>query len=183
MKKDNLVILKGQATLVTKDGTRIEPLKHYRSIEISEGERKEFLVYGIVFDEDAFNQLFEYLHDVILREFNVIGLTKDSKAISKKEFRERANIHQYGRGKDMLNTIYFYINPKDCMYGFYPQFNGDSKAKCIANAYQMYLDILNGEMDDFDCEDIQRGNTGIPIGYANLRMRAEYQEEKNELFI
>ena len=184
MKKENLVILKGKSTLISQCGTRIEPNTQYRCIEVSEGTRKEFLVYGIVFDENSFNELFIDLHIVVMNELKTIGLVKeDGTAISKTQFKERASVHQYGKGSRMLNVLYFYTHPKESMYGFYPRFRGDSKAKCLNNAYQMYLDLLNGEMDDFDCKDIQRGNCGIPIGYGDLIMRPEYTEEKSELFI
>ena len=183
MKKENLVILKGKSTLISQCGTRIEPNTQYRCIEISEGTRKEFLVYGIVFDENAFNELFIDLHSVIMCEFNDIGLLNNMKPISKAQFKERASVHQYGKGKGMLNVIYFYTHPKECIYGFYPQFQGDIKAKCLENAYEMYKDLLNGEMEDFDNKDIQRGNYGIPLGYGDLIMRAEHTSEKNELFI
>lgn len=184
MKKENLVILKGKSTLISQCGTRIEPNTQYRCIEISEGKKKEFLVYGIVFDENTFNQLFIDLHSVVLNELKVIGLLgENNEPISKSLFKNQASVHQYGKGKSMLNVLYFYTHPKECIYGFYPQFQGDSKAKCLENAYAMYLDLLNGEMEDFDNKDIQRGNCGIPIGYGDLRMRAEHTEEKNELFI
>lgn len=184
MKKENLVILKGKSTLISKCGTRIEPNTQYRCIEISEGKKKEFLVYGIVFDENAFNQLFIDLHSVVLNELKAIGLLgENNEPISKSPFKNQASVHQYGKGKSMLNVLYFYTHPKECVYGFYPQFQGDSKAKCLENAYAMYLDLLNGEMEDFDCKNIQRGNCGIPIGYGDLRMRPEYTEEKSELFI
>jgi hypothetical protein len=186
MKKENLVILKGKSTLISKCGTRIEPNKHYRCIEISEGKRKEFLVYGIVFDETTFNELFIDLHTVIMNEFKTLGLLgANNEPMSKSLFKNQASVHQYGKGKSMLNVLYFYGNSKECIYGFYPQFRGDSKAKCLENAYQMYLDLLNGDMDDFDCNDIQRGNCGIPIGFSDLRMREEFipRDEKLELFI
>lgn len=185
MKKENLVILKGKSTLISQCGTRIEPNKNYRCIEVSDETHSEFLVYGIVFDEKAFKELFVYLHDIVMSEFNDIGLLDNMKPISKAQFKERASIHQYGRGKDMLNVMYFYTNPKECIYGFYPQFQGDSKAKCLENAYEMYKDLLNGEMDDFDCKDIQRGNCGIPLIYGDLRCRPEYNptDEKLEVFI
>ncbi len=186
MKKENLVILRGKSTLVTQCGTRIEPNTSYRCIEVSEGKVKQFLVYGIVFDEKGFNQLFIELHTVVMNEFKTIGLIKeDGRAISKAQFKALASVHQYGKGKEMLNVMYFYINSKECIYGFYPNFTGDSKAECLKNAYDMYLDLLNGEMDDFDCADIQRGNCGIPICYGNLRVRPEYNpsDKKLEVFI
>jgi len=186
MNQENLVTLKGKSTLVIQaDGTRFEPNKQYRCIEIVESKKGEFLVNGIIFDKNSFKQLFEFLHTVILREFKTIGLiTENNKPISKKAFKERASVHQYGRGKSMLNVMYFFIHPKECIYGFYPQYQGDSKATCLTNAYQMYLDLLNGEMDEVDCNNIQRGNTGIPIGYGNLRIRPEFikTDEKLEIY-
>lgn len=184
MKKENLVILKGKSTLISKCGTKFNPNTPYRCVVVSEGTKKEFLVYGIPFDENVFNELFVYLHSVVMNEFKTIGLVGENNTpISKTKFKKLSSVHQYGNGKLMLNVIYFYTNPNECLYGFYPEFNGDSKTKCLDNAYRMYLDLLNGEMDDFDNHDIQRGNCGIPIGYGGLRMRAEHAKEKDELFI
>jgi len=186
MRKENLVILKGKSTLISQCGTRIETNTQYRCIEISEGKVRQFLVYGIVFDENSFNELFVDLHNVVMDEFKTIGLLgTNNEPISKSLFKNQASVHQYGRGKSMFNVIYFYIHPKECIYGFYPQFSGDSKAKCLENAYQMYINLLNGEMEDFDCKDIQRGNSGIPIGYGDLRMSSEYNptNENLSLFI
>ena len=186
MKKENLVILKGKCTLISKCGTKMLPNTAYRCIEISEGKRKEFLVFGIVFDEVSFNDLFQYLHDVVIAEWKALGLLgKDNEPMSKSLFKNQASVHQYGRGKDMLNVMYFYDNPKELMYGFYPRYRGDSKANCLENAYQMYLDVLNGEMEDFDAKDIQRGTGGIPISYGDIRVRPEYTptDEKLEIYI
>lgn len=185
MNKENLVILKGKSTLVAKDGTRLFNTTPYRCIEVDRDKKgKNFLVYGVLFDELSFNQLFEFLHTVVMNEFKKIGLVKENgSAISKKEFKEQASIHQYGRGKHMLNVLYFYSHPKECIYGFYPQLQGDSKAECLTNAYRMYINLLNGEMDDFDCDEIQRGNCGIPIGYGNLRTQREFVDKENEILV
>lgn len=185
MNRENLVILKGKSTVIVKsDGTIFKPNTQYRCIEATESKQREFIVNGIIFDEASFNQLFEYLHDVILREFKTLELVgENNKPLSKKAFSERANIHQYGRGKNMMNVLYFFIQPKEFMYGFYPQYQGDSKAKCVENAYKMYLDLLTGNMEDFDYGDIQRGNSGIPIGYGDLRVRPEYNPTNEKLEI
>lgn len=186
MNRENLVTLKGKSTLIVKaDGTMFEPNRNYRCVEVTRNKGREFLVYGVVFDETSFNQLFEYVYDKILREFKALGLVgENNKPITKKAFKERASVHQYGRGKGMLNVLYFYIKPKEYIYGFYPQFQGDSKAKCLENAYKMYLDLLNGDMEEVDFKNIQRGNSGVPIGYGDLRVTPEYNptNEKLEIF-
>lgn len=186
MNRENLVILKGKSTVIVKaDGTTFKPNTQYRCIEVTESKQREFIVNGIIFDEASFNQLFEYLHDLILREFKAIGLVgENNKPLTKKAFKERASIHQYGRGKGMLNVLYFYINPKECIYAFHPQFQGDTKAKCLDNAYKMYLDLLDGEMDEVDNAEIQRGNSGIPICYGDLNIRPEWNlsDEKLEIY-
>lgn len=186
MNRENLVILKGKSTVVIQaNGTRIEPNKHYRCVEVTRTKERQFLVYGVHFDEASFNQLFEFFYDKVLREFKTLGLIgENNKPLTKKAFKECASVHQYGRGKGMLNVLYFYIQPKECIYAFHPQFQGDSKAKCIDNAYKMYLDLLNGEMDEVDNREIQRGNCGIPICYGDLNIRPEWNpsDEKLEIY-
>ena len=176
MNRENLVILKGKSTVIVKaDGTKFEPNKNYRCIEVTESKKREFIVFGVLFDEASFNQLFEYLHDKILIEFKTIGLVgENNKPLSKTAFKKLSDVHQYGRGKNMLNVTYFFTHPKECIYGFYPRYRGDSKAKCLENAYKMYLDLLSGDMEEVDCNGIQRGNSGIPIGYGALRITPEY---------
>lgn len=186
MKKENLVILKGKATLVSKCGTRIEPNTNYRCIEISDSNNSEFLVFGIVFSKEAFEQLFVYLHDVIIKEFKTLNLLKENgETISMSMFKELAKVVKYGKGKGCYNVVYFYIHPKELCYQFLPLSKGDSQTKALANAYKMYMDVVNGNMDDVDCYDVNRGSSGLPLSYSHIYFKKEYNPEniKNELFV
>lgn len=178
-RKDYLVCLKGnQKGFTTESGTDFNPHKAYRFIK----NGKWNLVNGEPLSDKVFNTLFEFVLDRAKRHFELLGLTKNGNPISKTKFKELADIHQYGRGKEMLNVIYFngFHNDK-IIYGFYPLCKGDSKAICLTNAHQMYLQFLNGDSDDFDCEDIQFGNTGIPIGYGDLRQRYIKETSFNDI--
>lgn len=172
MKKENLVILRDNISLITKDGTRIIANEHYRCIEVSEGKEKQFMVYGIVFDDKTFNKLFEYSHDVILRDFKTLGiLGENNEPISKSLFNNQASVHQYGKGKDKLSIVFFYIHPKELLYGFYPVFKGETKASIVNSAYRSYIEIIEGNMGTIDDNDVQRGNSGIPLSYRDISFR------------
>ena len=101
-----------------------------------------------------------------------LGLLVGGKKLSYKAFKEKASVHsyvQYRRQRSKLNVIYFYIHPKDCMYGFYPCY-GNTKEQSLKLAYARYLDVLNGEMSDIDSGLVQFGNGGIPLSYGDLRV-------------
>ena len=172
-RKDYLVCLKPNLDgLGISETTEFKPHKAYRCIELSEGNQTEMLVYGVVFNKEAFDLFFEYVLDRAKRHFEFLGLTVNGKPVSKSKFKALADVHQYGYGKSMLNMVYFHgFNKDKILYGFYPLCKGDSKARCLKNAYSMFIDFLNGESDDFDCGDIQFGNRGIPIGYGDLGQR------------
>ena len=184
MKKENLVILKGKSTLISQCGTRIEPNKNYRCIEVSDETHSEFLVYGIVFDEKEFKELFVYLHDVIMDEWSEIGLLPHMKPLSKKAFSEVLDIHQYGKGQGKL-WIGFVGSRVNKLYAFQCLCSGDTKARFLGQAYEMYKSALNGDMDDFDDELLQRGNSGIPLSFGDIYFRKEYNPDniKNEIYI
>ncbi len=171
-RQDYLVCLKGNTAgfSVAHCNTEFIPHKAYRCIELSEGNQTEMLVNGVVFDKEEFEQLFEYVLDRAKRHFAQLGLLIDGEPVTKNKFKGLADIHQYGRGKSMLNIIFFhgFFDNDKVMYGFYPICKGDSKARCINNAYDMFIEFLNGESDDFDCGDIQFGNRGIPICYGDI---------------
>lgn len=184
MKRENLVVLKGQSNFIIRETlTTFEANKHYRCIEMKEGNVVEYLVYGVKFAPELFNEMFEFVYDRILREFNELGLVKDGKyAISKSAFRERMDLHQYGRGKGKL-FIGFFGNKMKGLFGFYPVFSGDTKAKFITNAYDHYLQLLDGKMDVIDNEYIQRGNSGIPLSFGDIYFRKPYNPDNKDLAI
>ena len=182
MNKDNLVVLKGKTALVVEaTGTRFEPNKHYRAIELDE---KTILVFGEPFELDLFNNQFETVHDRMLREFEAMELLKDNGApISKTAFVERLGLHIYGKGKRKL-FIGFFGGKMNGMWGFYPNYAGDTKAQFLKDAYNNYKDVILGEVDLIDNELIQRGNSGIPLSFRDIYFRPEWKpnNEKREIY-
>ena len=169
MTSKNLVILKGNKEIPFKTDV-LKPNTNYRCIEIEEATTKQFMVYGIVFDEKTFNKMFKYLHQQVISEWVTLGLIKNNKPISKTAFKELASVHQYGKRNNNLRIIYFYSNPKELLYAFYPPIK-DTKARDLDYAYRMYLNVMTGCVDYIDSEDIQRGNSGIPISYGDIKWR------------
>jgi hypothetical protein len=167
MKKENLVILKGTEKQVFQTAT-IQPNKHYRCIRLTESKRSEYLVYGIVFDENDFNRLFELSHTRVMRDFKTLGIvTENGKPISKSLFTNLADKHKYGTWKNALQ-IWLFRSSRELMYGFYPM--QGTKLEVQKECYQWYLDIVNGNMESIDDEDVMFGNCGIPISYGKLRI-------------
>lgn len=177
--KENLVVLKGQSNFIIREtDTTFEANKHYRCIEIED----ELLVYGVKFNRELFNEMFEYLHDRIMREFNALGLLKDGKPITKKAFTERIDLHQYGKGRGKI-YVGFFGGKMDGMFGFYPSFSGDTKARFLKGAYENYVNVVNGILDAIDCDVLQRGNSGIPLSYGDIYFRKPYNPDNKDLAI
>lgn len=164
MNKENLVVLKGSTQLEFKTDI-IKPNVYYRCIDIG---KKQYLVYGIVFSHKKFKELFEFAQDRVLRDFKDLGiLNEDNTPVSKSLFTNQADIHTYGTGRKALKVWYF-RNSCERIYGFYPM--QGSKVENQKECYQMYLDIINGDVESLDNEDVKFGNCGIPLSYGSLRI-------------
>lgn len=170
--KDYLVYIKENNGGFSTETTNFEPHTAYRCIELSEGDQSEMLVFGVVFNKEAFNDLFEYAHTRIMRHFEKIGLVVNGKPISKKAFIERAFDVKYGKGNGSFWTLYFYTHPKEIMYRFSPKWAGGSKAVVMTNFYNSFIDLVNGDTSQVDEELIEFGNCGLPLGsYRPLSTR------------
>ena len=106
-----------------------------------------------------------------LKFLGLINLTSN-KPISFAGFKKRADVHEYGRGRNPLRIIYV-GQPRQNLFGFYPM--RDTKANNLKDAYHMYLELVNMSSDSDDyplslIDDIQWGNCGIPISYGDLRV-------------
>jgi hypothetical protein len=166
MKKDNLVILRSDKALEFETDT-MYPNRYYRCLKVIENDREEYIVYGIKFDKAGFENAFEFAYDRIMRDWERIGLIKNGKLVSKKGFKELANVHLFGKQTNNLRIIFFGL-PKECMYGFYPKYR-ENQAKQLITIYQWCENVIEGNMEYFDFEYIQFGNQGFPIYYRNLR--------------
>lgn len=167
MKKENLVILKGTEKQEFNTGN-ILPNKHYRCISITDNGITQYLVYGFVFDEETYNRLFELSHTRVMRDFKTLGIvTENGKPISKSLFTKEADKHKYGTWKNALQ-IWIFRSSRELIYGFYP--TQGTKLEAQKECYQWYLDIINGNVESLDDEDVVFGNCGIPLKYGKLRI-------------
>ena len=103
----NLVQVRNDISLVKTKTTTFYPHRNYRCICIDENNIKQYLVYGVVFDEETFNELFIYSHTKIMNDFENIGLLSNGKPLNKKQFIEHSDMHLYGHSK--LESLSFTI--------------------------------------------------------------------------
>ena len=79
-------------------------------------------------------------------------------------FKNRCSIHKYGKS----HKIVFLGHPKQNLFGFYVMYAAD--AVVLKEAYQMFLNVINkNDISDYENNDLQWGNAGIPLGYGNIR--------------
>jgi hypothetical protein len=110
-------------------------------------------------------QLFEKLEML-----GLVRLEKNSrfsfyKPVSYSAFKNRASIHRYG--KSSKYKIVFIGQPKQNLFGFYVSYDVDSQA--MKEAYEMFVNLVKGNMADYLRDDVQWGNCGIPLVYQNIR--------------
>ncbi len=175
IRKDNLVVLKEGVSTFKTDASQTEfkPNTFYRSIELTNEDIRQILVFGVIFSTD-FDDIFELAQTRILRDFEQLGIIVNGKLISRTAFGKLLNIHQYGRGRSGFKIGYIYTHPKELLYGFFPYFIGETKLTTIKVAYQNVFNIVEGGMNCVDEHIVQFGNCGIPIGAnpsSRLRVR------------
>lgn len=93
-----------------------------------------------------------------------IMATNDTKPLSFKGFKQRVDVHKYGK----KNRIFFLGFPKSNLFGFYPPISG-TKEDEMKQSYNMYKKLVEGDITPYTDGDVQWGNCGIPIGYGDLR--------------
>ena len=174
IRKDNLVILKkGVRTqrIGTANQTEFKVGKFYRSIVLINGNHKEAVVYGELFVNEEFDNLFEFAYDKIIRDFKGCGLFKtNGKPISKTKFKELCDIRKYGK-RGLYKGYILMNNNANTMYCFKSNFL-ETKKTFIDCAYSNFIDICNGILDSVDNKLVQFGDSGISLSYnINLRMR------------
>jgi hypothetical protein len=111
----------------------------------------------------------------INKSFKKLGLITDSgKPISLTGFRNRSNIHTYGKGANK-KKILFVGHPKENMWGFYFETLPDPDYS--KKAFEVMKDLIKGNLQWLETglygkPFVQWGNCGIPIVYGNLRKSA-----------
>jgi hypothetical protein len=159
MRTDFLVVIKEhlQELVITQNDV-FKPHQEYRVSVMGDS----YIVHGVEFNKQAFEMFFDYVLDRAILNFIKLGLIVDGKPVSKSQFKKLADVHTYGKGKKAFRMAYF-GHTKTGVYMFRPMYKHDNKTKLLDNAYTMFLDFLGGESDDFDCQDIQFGNGGVPV--------------------
>ena len=98
-----------------------------------------------------------------------------NKPISYSGFKNRASVHKYGDSY----KIVFVGQPKQNLFGFYVMYGNDSQV--MKEAYDMFISLVKGNMEDYNEGDVQWGNGGIPIGYSGLRQVYENKFVETEI--
>lgn len=102
----------------------------------------------------------------ILEKMELIGLTKEGKAISFNQFKKIADPHQYGNRSNKIYIV-FYGHPRENLFAFYPP--QTTKKESLMIAYQYLLSALEDPfMEEFDYGNIAWGCSGYPISYRQL---------------
>lgn len=108
-------------------------------------------------------------NEQLIDNLKLLGLVNLStnKPLSYSGFKNRASVHKYGSN----HKIVFLGHPKSNLFGFYVMWGNDSQV--MKEAYDMFLNLLKGDMTDYNEGELQWGNCGIPISYGGLRQTYE----------
>lgn len=158
----DLVILKKNETIV-EGNTTLKKNHFYRCCSADKG----YIIYGEYFDKSKAEELFETAIERVKRDWTLLGLiTSNGTKIIKKDFNEMADIYTYGKLKIVYFRCWDNANNNKVIYGFYPM--QGTKAECLKECYQMYLDTINGNWEHIDDKDIQFSDRGIVLSYGSL---------------
>lgn len=137
----------------------------YRAIKLTEGNETQYMVYGVVFDEETFNKCFKD-HSEVLRE-RVAKLPiykKNGSIISKTAFKnEIADVHKYSNGSYHNNMVYV-RSGRDNLFGFRSNI-GATKKDSLDQAYNLLTELVNGNYDVVVQGFVWWSNRGIPLTY------------------
>jgi hypothetical protein len=130
------------------------------------------IVNGVMMNIEVFNKLFMDYHTFAVSKLKELGVYDNTNEclVSLNRFKnDYADVRVYGRGMNK-RFIVFVGHPKQNMFGVYVN-PVNTKANAIKEAYCMLTDLLNGDKDLLDCEDVMWGNSGIPMTYHGIRIR------------
>jgi hypothetical protein len=101
----------------------------------------------------------------IKNKLKLLGLiTNEGKPISYSSFKNKASVHRYGK----KYKIVFIGIPKTNLFGFYTMYNTDMLV--MKEAYSLFLELVNDNIEPYTNKDVQWTNRGIPLTYSNLRI-------------
>lgn len=110
----------------------------------------------------------EQLHNN-LKDLGLMSIENNT-PLSYTGFKNRASVHKYGDYK-----VVFVGHPRQNLFGFYTMYGTDSQV--LKEAYDMYWNLVKGDMEGYNEGDVQWGNCGIPISYGSLRSDIIFQPE------
>jgi hypothetical protein len=97
-------------------------------------------------------------------------IDENDKPISFAKFKQRIDIHQYGKGQRRL-FILFIGQPKENLLAFYPR--TDTRPSMLKIAYEYLVDtITTSSKEEYEDDNVMWGNCGYPLSYG--RVRAEF---------
>ncbi len=163
MNKNNLVVLKTTEPLFW-EGERFALNHVYRCLTPLENESDSYLINAYWFTQEEFDMYFEFAYDRIIREWNILGLLKDGKAITFTAFKGLMDMHTYGKQSNNLRLGFVGVG-RNTLHKFVPV-GYDNKAYQLKQLYDKhYKETLNGNMIYVDAFKIQFGIRGVSLTY------------------
>jgi len=115
-------------------------------------------------------------NEQLVDNLKLLGLVdlSTNKPISYSGFKNRASVIKYS---NKYKTVVV-GQPQQNLFGFYTMWGNDSEV--MKEAYEMFVDLVKGKMDDYNEGDVQWGNCGIPLSYGGLRQIYENKFAETE---
>jgi hypothetical protein len=110
-------------------------------------------------------------HLEIIQDWTTLGLIVDGKPVSKTKFKQLAEVMKYGSGQRAINVAYFYTHPKEMCYQFDNGLYGDTKATVLNQAYEDFIEVIEGNMESFNDGEVVYGNSGLPLAYSQIYVK------------
>lgn len=146
----------------------------YRHMEITEAKRTDHMVYGVIFSEKTFNECFKVYAPIIQERAKKLFYVND-KPITKKAFKELADVHQYGKLTTGVKVVYIGGSKENC-FAIRPN-QTDTKNEALNFAYDVMIDLCNGEVLNIDLGRVRWLNTGYPISMSYKFWEQRYDSE------
>lgn len=88
--------------------------------------------------------------------------------ISFSQFKNRATVHPYGKGRNQLKIVYC-GQPREVLFAFYVM--SDTDPNVLREAYEWYKRLVKGDTGPIDEGNVKIGNCGFPLQYGPIRWK------------
>jgi len=133
----------------------------YRHLEI-EDWKEEHMVYGVIFDNKTFKECFESYTDIVVEKAKELFYV-NGKPMTKKAFREMADIHVYS-GHNFRQKVLFFGHPKRNCFAFKVE---GANPKIINEVYDIMKWFCIGEISEIVNGSAKSFNSGIPLSLSS----------------